>query len=129
VDRDGQFAQINSTCKEFEQKGAPIISVDCKKKELLGNFKNTGREWQAKGEETSVNVYDFLSLADGKAVPYGGLCCKNSEGTGETWSLFRLCLGDQSKQAGDKRDLSSDVPFFHPVHLPFAKHIHTLVSL
>jgi Rhodopirellula transposase DDE domain len=45
--------------------------VDCKKKELLGNFKNNGAEWQAKGEETSVNVYDFLSLADGKAIPYG----------------------------------------------------------
>jgi transposase len=71
VDRDGQFAHINSTCKQFEQKGAPIISVDCKKKELLGNFKNNGREWQAKGEQTNVNVYDFLSLADGRAIPYG----------------------------------------------------------
>ena len=71
ADRDGQFAHINQTCQEFEQKAAPIISVDCKKKELLGTFKNHGREWQAKGEQTSVNVYDFLSLADGKAVPYG----------------------------------------------------------
>jgi transposase len=71
ADRDGQFAHINAKCKEFEQKGAPSISVDCKKKELIGNFKNNGREWQAKGEQTSVNVYDFLSLADGKAVPYG----------------------------------------------------------
>jgi transposase len=70
-DRDAQFEQINSTCKAFEQQGHPIISVDCKKKELLGNFKNNGREWQAKGEHTSVNVYDFLSLAEGKAVPYG----------------------------------------------------------
>ncbi len=71
ADRDAQFAHINSTSKQFEQKGAPIVSVDCKKKELLGNFKNNGREWQAKGEQTSVNVYDFLSLASGKAVPYG----------------------------------------------------------
>jgi len=71
VDRDGQFAQINHTCQQFEQRGAPIISVDCKKKELLGNFKNNGREWQAKGEHTEVNVYDFLSLADGRAIPYG----------------------------------------------------------
>jgi transposase len=70
-DRDGQFAHINGTCNQFEQKGAPIISVDCKKKELLGTFKNNGREWQAKGEQTDVNVYDFLSLAHGKAVPYG----------------------------------------------------------
>jgi transposase len=70
-DRDGQFAHINATCQAFEAQGAPIISVDCKKKELLGQFKNNGREWQAKGEETRVNVYDFLSLADGKAIPYG----------------------------------------------------------
>jgi transposase len=71
ADRDAQFAHINDTCKAFEQQGAPIISVDCKKKELLGNLKNNGREWQAKGEQTSVNVYDFVSLADGKAIPYG----------------------------------------------------------
>jgi transposase len=70
-DRDAQFQHINAKCKEFEQKGHPILSVDCKKKELLGNFKNNGREWQAKGEETSVNVYDFVSLADGKAIPSG----------------------------------------------------------
>jgi transposase len=70
-DRHRQFDHINSTCKAFEQKGHPIISVACKKKELIGNFKNNGREWQAKGEDTCVNVYDFLSLADGKAVPYG----------------------------------------------------------
>jgi transposase len=70
-DRDAQFGHINSTCAVFEQQGEPIISVDCKKKELIGEFKNNGREWQAKGTDTRVNVYDFLSLADGKAVPYG----------------------------------------------------------
>ncbi len=70
-DRDAQFHHINNACTVFEQNGNPIISVDCKKKELLGTFKNNGREWQAKGEQTHVNVYDFLSLADGKAVPYG----------------------------------------------------------
>src|SRR5216684_3586908 len=55
----------------LDPKGDPMISVDCKKKELIGHFKNNGREWQPKGEETTVNVYDYLSLADGKAVPYG----------------------------------------------------------
>jgi transposase len=70
-DRDAQFAHIKERCELFEQEGNPIISVDCKKKELIGTFKNNGREWQAKGEETSVNVYDFLSLASGKAIPYG----------------------------------------------------------
>lgn len=70
-DRDGQFIHIKAQCQVFEEQGNPIISVDCKKKELLGNFKNNGREWQAQGEDTVVNVYDFLSLADGKAIPYG----------------------------------------------------------
>ena len=70
-DRDAQFAHITQRCEQFEQEGNPIISVDCKKKELLGTFKNNGREWQAQGEETNVNVYDFLSLASGKAIPYG----------------------------------------------------------
>src|SRR6266550_1588628 len=70
-DRDAQFVHIKQQCEQFEATGDPIISVDCKKKELIGAFKNNGREWQGKGEETTVNVYDYLSLADGKAVPYG----------------------------------------------------------
>src|SRR6266480_2127708 len=70
-DRNAQIEHINGKYKEFEEKGNPAISVDCKKKELIGNFKNNGREWQAKGEDTCVNVYDFASLADGKALPYG----------------------------------------------------------
>jgi len=71
ADRDAQFQQINRTGKAFEAAGKPMISVDCKKKELIGNFKSNGREWQAKGQDTIVNVYDYRSLADGKAVPYG----------------------------------------------------------
>ncbi len=70
-DRDAQFRHINSTCTAFAQADEPIISVDCKKKELIGEFKNQGREWQAQGAERQVSVYDFLSLAQGKAVPYG----------------------------------------------------------
>jgi len=70
-DREAQFAHIRATCQAFAQQGNPIISVDCKKKELIGQFKNHGAEWQAKGATTEVNVYDFLSLADGKAIPYG----------------------------------------------------------
>jgi transposase len=71
ADRDAQFQHINRTGKAFEATGQAVISVDCKKKELIGNFKNGGREWQAKGQETTVNVYDYLSIADGKAIPYG----------------------------------------------------------
>ena len=71
ADRDQQFEHLNTLCKQFEQKQAPSISVDCKKKELLGTFKNQGREWLPKGQQTQVNVYDYRSLADGKAIPYG----------------------------------------------------------
>lgn len=71
ADRDAQFQQINRTGKAFEAAGKPMISVDCKKKELIGIFKNNGREWQARGQDTAVNVYDYRTIADGKAIPYG----------------------------------------------------------
>src|SRR5437660_12644653 len=64
ADRDQQFEHLNTLCKQFEQKQAPAISVDCKKKELLGTFKNQGREWQPKGQQTRVNLYDYRSLAN-----------------------------------------------------------------
>lgn len=70
-DRNEQFLHIKKTCDTFEQAGNPIISVDCKKKELIGNFKNSGKEWQPKGKNETVNVYDFQSISDGKAAPYG----------------------------------------------------------
>lgn len=70
-DRDHQFQHIKNTCDRFESQGNPIISVDCKKKELIGKFKNGGREWQPQGQNTVVNVYDFKNIADGKAAPYG----------------------------------------------------------
>jgi hypothetical protein len=71
ADRDAQFRHINRMGKVWKAKGKPVISVDCKKKELIGNFKNNGREWQARGQETSVNVYEYRSISDGKAIPYG----------------------------------------------------------
>lgn len=71
IDRDAQFKHIKKTCDEFERAGNPIISVDCKKKELIGNFKNNGKEWRPKGKNEVVNVYDFKNLSDGKAAPYG----------------------------------------------------------
>lgn len=72
-DRDAQFLHINQTCERFEQEGNPIISIDCKKKEQIGNFKNNGKEWTKKGKEneTQVHAYDFRSLAEGLAIPYG----------------------------------------------------------
>lgn len=72
-DRDAQFQHINTMCKLFEEQKNPIISIDCKKKEQIGNFKNNGREWTKQGREyeTNVNAYDFRSLAKGLAAPYG----------------------------------------------------------
>ena len=70
-DRDAQFQYINEQSKRFIQEGHPVISVDTKKKELVGNFKNKGMEWLPSGQPQDVNVYDFPSLADGKAIPYG----------------------------------------------------------
>jgi len=70
-DRDAQFTHIKEECARCDEEGQPIISVDCKKKELRGHFKNNGQEWQPKGQAVTVNVHDFLSLADGKAIPYG----------------------------------------------------------
>lgn len=70
-DRDLQFQHINRIGLKFQLQKLPVISVDCKKKELIGNFKNNGREWQPKGNDRTVNVYDFKSLSEGKAVPYG----------------------------------------------------------
>ena len=59
-DRNAQFEFINLTVKQFQQRGQPVISVDTKKKELVGRFKNGGREWQPKGEPEQVQVHDFL---------------------------------------------------------------------
>lgn len=71
IDRDAQFIHMNERAKEAIASGNPVISIDCKKKELIGNFKNNGREWMPKDKDTVVNVYDFLSLADGRIAPYG----------------------------------------------------------
>ena len=70
-ERDSQFRYINKQIKLFEKNNMPVISVDTKKKELVGNFKNQGRKWQKKGKVEIVNVYDFEYLARGKAIPYG----------------------------------------------------------
>lgn len=70
-ERDSQFRYINETVKLFAKKNIPVISVDAKKKELVGNFKNNGRKWMKKGKVEIVNVYDFWFLARGKAIPYG----------------------------------------------------------
>jgi hypothetical protein len=70
-DRDGQFNFINEKVKTFQGKNQPVISVDTKKKENIGEFKNVGREYCKKGEPRKVNTYDFPDKEKGKASPYG----------------------------------------------------------
>ena len=70
-DRNAQFEHINATVMRFQRQGQPVISVDTKKKELVGEFKNGGREWQPQGEPEEVLVHDFLDKVLGKAIPSG----------------------------------------------------------
>ena len=79
-DRNEQFQHINDTAIAFMESNDPVISVDAKKKELIGNFKNSGKEWMPPGEVNEVNVYDFLSNAEGKAIPYGVYDIRANEG-------------------------------------------------
>ena len=70
-DRDAQFEYINARVKEFQKRNQPVVSVDTKKKELVGNFANRGREYQPQGLPEEVEAYDFPSLATGKSISYG----------------------------------------------------------
>jgi hypothetical protein len=70
-DRNAQFEHISVMVKDFQARNQPVISVDTKKKELVGSFRNVGREWQPKGRPEEVNVHDFPDDAVGKAIPYG----------------------------------------------------------
>jgi transposase len=70
-DRDAQFGHINMTVAAAVAARQPAISIDTKKKELVGDFKNAGREWHPEGQAPRANTYDFPSMAEGKAIPYG----------------------------------------------------------
>jgi hypothetical protein len=79
-DRNAQFEHINTKVKRFQQRGQPVISVDTKKKELVGPYKNAGREWQRKGEPERVDVHDFPDPELGKVIPYGVFDMSRNEG-------------------------------------------------
>jgi hypothetical protein len=79
-DRDAQFEFINSKSKKFISDNQPVISIDCKKKELIGNYKNNGKEWVKLKNPTEVNVYDFIDKTNGKASPYGIYDVNNNRG-------------------------------------------------
>lgn len=79
-DRNQQFEHIQEKVESFHKAYNPVISVDAKKKELIGNFTNGGKEWNPKGKPEKTNVYDFPSLADGKVTPYGVYDIINNKG-------------------------------------------------
>ena len=79
-DRDAQFKHINDTAIQFIGESQPIISVDAKKKELIGEFKNNGREYRPMGKPEEVNVYDFIDREQGRATPYGVYDLNRNEG-------------------------------------------------
>jgi Rhodopirellula transposase DDE domain len=70
-DRDAQFHHINATVKQFQSQHSPVISIDCKKKENIGNFKNNGKEYHKKWEPEQVLDHDFMNPENGKVAPYG----------------------------------------------------------
>ena len=79
-DRDAQFAHINEQVLAFQRRGQPAISVDTKKKELVGDFKNAGREWRPRGRPEEVRVHDFRDPKIAKAIPYGVYDLSRNEG-------------------------------------------------
>jgi len=79
-DRDGQFHYLHGLAEEFVASGDPVISVDTKKKELVGEYANGGVEWQPAGEPVRVNVHDFVDPEQGRAIPYGIYDETNNEG-------------------------------------------------
>jgi DDE family transposase len=80
IDRDAQFHYINDQATGFLAAREPVVSVDTKKKELVGNFKNNGREWRAQGQPEHVNVHDFIDPKLARAVPYGVFDITNNVG-------------------------------------------------
>ncbi len=79
-ERDAQFRYINQQVGRYQRRAQPAISVDTKKKELVGDFKNAGREWRPKGTPETVRVHDFLIPEQGKAIPYGVYDLHRNEG-------------------------------------------------
>jgi hypothetical protein len=92
VDRDAQFRHINDTAVAFMKDGQPVISVDAKKKELVGEYSNAGKEFQPKGTPSRTKVHDFIDPEMGKAIPYGVY----DLGADEGW----VSVGDDADTAG-----------------------------
>jgi hypothetical protein len=112
-DRNAQFENISRTVLAFQNEGQPVISVDTKKKELVGAFKNGGREWRPRGEPEEVKIYDFLEPERGNASPYGVYDLTSNQGwvrVGIDHDTARVAVDATRRwwqQMGAKRDRSA----------------------
>jgi hypothetical protein len=79
-DRNAQFEYINESVKRAQRRNQPAVSVDTKKKELIGRYKNSGREWRREGQPVKVNTHDFIDKKLGKVIPYGVYDLTNNKG-------------------------------------------------
>jgi hypothetical protein len=108
-DRDAQFQYINQQATACLKAGQPVVSVDAKKKEAVGEFKNAGREWQPKGQPQPVKVHDFPDKKLGKATPYGIYDLANNEGwvsvgiTHDTAQFAAASIGRWWREMGQPR--------------------------
>jgi hypothetical protein len=112
-DRDAQFEHINSTVKAALADGQPVISIDCKKKELLGDYKNGGREWEPSGRPVEVQGHDFPTGVP-KAVPYGVYDLAHNEGYVSVGTVPSYCTSSSlclSFDVGGVRDVVSEFLF------------------
>jgi hypothetical protein len=91
-DRNAQFEHLRAKTKAFHKRGQPAISVEAKKKELVGDFKNNGREWRPKGQPEKVCVHDFADKELGKAIPYGVYDIAKNEG------LVNVCISSDTDE-------------------------------
>jgi hypothetical protein len=120
-DRNAQFEHIHLKVKEYQSQNQPVISVDAKKKELVGNFKNIGKEFRRKKEPEKVKAYDFPSDAEGKAIPYGiydithnkgwvsvGIDHDTAEFAAETIKKWWTQMGDQIYPDAKKLLITAD---------------------
>ena len=99
-DRDAQFRYINRQVRRFQAAAQPVISVDTKKKELVGDFKNAGRQWRPKGRPEPVRVHDFLIPEKGKADSLRGLRSRRATTGGSAWASTTTRRASRSGRSG-----------------------------
>ena len=92
-----QFRYLNGQVKKYLARGEPVLSIDAKKKERVGNFKNSGQTWRPQGEPLEVNVYDYPHLGEGPAIPYGAYDVRRNQGfvnVGMSHETAEFCRGE-----------------------------------